>query len=181
MWALSAALCTSGHGVRLATAQPPLRAHSVMSSYDRPSCPELPRGTSDVDLLTEDIIRKLDVGELQSVVANLEVAIFDSPPFDKVNEMDRRRKLALALFLQNDPALHPALIPNAKEVLRQKKGADAEMQYVLGAAMRSCMEGKSSQLMALHCFEKALELQPEYPEAGEALEEARAAIMLLAL
>ena len=144
-------------------------------SYECPECPPLPDGIADVDALSAEQIRGFNNSGRDDAIFNLEVAIFDSPPFEKVNESERRRNLALAMFLQDDPALHPALIPHAKEVLRQTKDADAEMQYVLGICMRSCKEGASSQAFALMCFKKALELQPDYPDTKESLEQAQAA------
>lgn len=123
-----------------------------------------------MDSLTPEMIRGFDANDLQAATENLEVAIFDSPPFDKPNEIARRRSLALAYFLKDDPSLYPSVIPNAKEVLRQLKGDDAEMQYVLGVAMLGCYEGRSSQAMAVQCIEKALEMKPDYAEAREALE-----------
>ena len=147
-------------------------AQMGLKSYERPACPPLPGGVADVDGLTAEVLRGLSVGDLQNAQANLEVSIFDLPPFDKVNEIFRRRSLSMAMFLQEDESLYPALIPNAKEVLRQLKGEDAEMNYVLGVAMLSCMEGKSSQQLAVQCLEKALEMQPDYPEAKAALAQA---------
>lgn len=165
--ALAFSVGAAAAGLRLPVAPP--RAQMAAPSYEKPALPPLPEGFADVDALTAEALRGFCAAELQAAAANLEVAIFDSPPFKKVNEEARRRNCALALFLQDDPALHPLLIPHVKEVLRRKKGADAEMQYCLGVAMTSCMEGAGSQTLARRCFEKALELDPAYEEAKAAL------------
>lgn len=155
-----------------AVEEPAAPSLSTGPSYARPECVALPGKLASVDEITTEMLRSFSAGDLDAAIANLEVAIFDSPPFGKVNESDRRRNLALGMFLKEDPALYPAIIPNAKEVLRQVKGEDAEMQLVLGVSMLGCMEGSSSQSFARRCLEQALKLQPDYPEAQAALAKA---------
>jgi len=75
----------------------------------------------------------------------------------------------LAYFLKGDVGYYPKLIPNAKEVLRQLQGDDAEMQYILGTAISATMEGEPSLVLAKRALAKALELQPGYAEAASLL------------
>lgn len=145
----------------------------VMKSSDRPTIPELPGGVASVDGLSAEMIKGFDADDLQRALENLEVAIFDSPPFEKENEVARRRNLALAYWLKDDPSFYPRLIPNAKEVLRQLKGNDAEMQFILGKCTLATMEGDTSQAFAIRAIERALELDPEYVEAQEGLAQAK--------
>ena len=148
----------------------PVRPPSMLAkSNQRPVCLELPKGVESVDALNAELLRGFDASALQAATENLEVAIFDSPPFDKPNECARRRNLALAYWLQDDPAVYPQLIPNAKEVLRQQKGNDAEMQYILGVSMLSCMESEGSRVDAVRCLQRAIDLKPDYLEAIQAL------------
>lgn len=141
----------------------------MAKSSARPDCLELPNGIESVDALNAELLRGFDADALQAVTENLEVAIFDSPPFDKPNECARRRNLALAYWLQDNPAVYPQLIPNAKEVLRQQRGNDAEMQYILGMSMLSCMESEGSRVDAVRCLRRAVDLKPDFSEAIEAL------------
>lgn len=141
----------------------------AMASSDRPSLASLPAGLESVDGLTAEMLKGYGPADLQAAIEHLEVAIFDSPPFEKPNEVARRRSLALAYFLKGDVGYYPKLIPNAKEVLRQLKGDDAEMQYILGTAISATMEGEPSLALAKRALAKALELQPGYAEAASLL------------
>ena len=100
----------------------------------------------------------------------------DSPPFEKPNEIARRRNLALTYWLKDDPAYYPRLIPNAKEVLRQLKGNDAEMQHMMGTCILATMEGEPSAVKAVRHFERALEIDPKYEAAAAGLAKATAAL-----
>ena len=126
-----------------------------------------------MDEVTPAVLKTYEASNLQAAMENLEVAIFDSPPFEKVNEQERRKSLAYTYWLMGDPIFYPRMIPNAKEALRQVKGEDAELQYMLGAAMLSCMESEASQEFAVIALKRAIELKPDFPEAKAAL--ARAA------
>ena len=48
-------------------------------------------------------------------------------------------------------------------------GGRAELQYIMGSAMLSCMESEASQHFAMECLKTAVELQPDYAEAKAAL------------
>jgi len=141
----------------------------AMASSDRPAILDLPAGVGSVDDLTAEALKGFNADDLQAALEQLEVAIFDSPPFEKPNEVARRRNLALAYWLKGDEAYYPRLIPNAKEVLRQLKGNDAEMQYILGSCILATMEGDPSKALSIKAFKRALELDPTCTEAAEAL------------
>lgn len=159
-------VCASIIGYTLPGARCP---SPVARSSDRPACAGLPSGVASVDDITPAMLKGYDRSDLEAAMENLEVGIFDAPPFDKVNEQVRRRNLAITYWLMDDPAFYPRMIPNAKEALRQVKGEDAELQYMIGSAMLSCMESGASQEFAINSLKKAIELQPDFPEAIEAL------------
>ena len=91
-------------------------------SSDRPTILPLPKAIKDIDSITRAMLEGLSQEDLDITLENLENAIFNSPPFEKPNEIERRRNLALCYWLKKDPAYYPRLLPNAKEVLRQLRG-----------------------------------------------------------
>ena len=91
-------------------------------SSDRPTILPLPKAIKDIDSITRAMLEGLSQEDLDTTLENLENAIFNSPPFEKPNEIERRRNLALCYWLKKDPAYYPRLLPNAKEVLRQLRG-----------------------------------------------------------
>ena len=90
-------------------------------SSDRPTMLPLPKAIKDIDSITRAMLEGLSQ-RISIYSENLENAIFNSPPFEKPNEIERRRNLALCYWLKKDPAYYPRLLPNAKEVLRQLRG-----------------------------------------------------------
>merc|ERR1712216_602408 len=62
------------------------------------------------------------------------------------------------------------MMPHVREVLRQTKGEDAEMQYILGVATSKLYPGAElGPASAANCFKRAIELKPGYQEAIDAL------------
>ena len=153
---------------------PPVVNPMMQMSSDRPAILNLPAGVESVDAITPEMLKGFSADDLEAAKQNLETSIFDLPPFDKPNEKHRRRMLALAYFIADPEANGPAILPNVKEVLRQAKGEDAEMQYILGVCLLSAMEGDSMKGRAILALERAIDLQPDYPEAKAALEAAKA-------
>ena len=129
----------------------------------------LPDGIATIDELTPEKLRSFSEAELAMVTDAMEIAIFRAPPFEKPNEASRRKNLSMAYFLQGR---YPSVCPNAKEALYAVRGQDAEMHYILGASLLKCMAAKEGYIQAISEFKAALELDPDYQDAKDALAEA---------
>ena len=142
----------------------------VVAAWESPL--GLPDGVASVDDITAEQIKTYGDADLDKAKQALEIAIFRAPPYEKENETIRRRNLALACFRRGE---FSACLPNAREVVKLKRGMDAEMLYVVGAAMREFMESALAQQQAIEFIEKALEVDPTFQPAIDALAGAEAA------